>query len=59
MNHKRKKCRRSVKCQICTPYRGLGNNKGRVKDKEVAHKKQAKKEITSSLKSDARSEDRD
>ena len=38
MNFKRKKCKRNVKCTLCTAHRWLGNRKGRFKDKEVAQK---------------------
>lgn len=29
-NFKRKKCRRSIRCTLCTPYRWLGNAKERL-----------------------------
>ena len=36
-NHKRKKTKRRVRCTMCTPYKWMGNNKGRQKPKyEVA-----------------------
>jgi hypothetical protein len=38
MNFKRKKCKRNVKCTLCTSHRWKGNRKGRFKDKEVAQK---------------------
>jgi len=47
-NHKRKKSKRNVKCTICTTYRHLGNNKGRVNDKEAESKKRSAKEIRNS-----------
>lgn len=46
-NHKRKKSKRTVKCTMCTTHRWFGNNKGRVKNKEAAKRKQLKKEIES------------
>lgn len=33
-NYKRKKCRRSIRCSLCTPVRWLGNSKGRVKHRD-------------------------
>lgn len=29
MNYKRGKTKRRVRCTMCTPYRWMGNNKGR------------------------------
>lgn len=39
MNFKRKKCKRHVKCTICTPYRWMGNSlkQARVKDLKEAY----------------------
>lgn len=39
MNHKRKKCKRSVRCTMCTQNRWRGNNKDRFKAKDQVHDK--------------------
>lgn len=36
MHFKRKKCKRQVRCTLCTPNRWKGNTKGRFKAKEKA-----------------------
>ena len=35
MNFKRKRCRRSVRCTMCTDVRWLGNSEGRFKPKNA------------------------
>ena len=37
MNFKRKKCKRKIRCSLCTPFKWLGNTKERFshKDKRV------------------------
>lgn len=47
-NHKRKKSKRNVRCCICTPHRWMGNSGSRLKPKDQAKKKAAKKEIKES-----------
>ena len=42
-NWKRKRCRRVVRCTICTDVRWLGNRKGRFKAQDEASKKEFKK----------------
>jgi hypothetical protein len=38
-NFKRGKCKRQVKCTLCTPHKYLGNHKGRFKAKEEISRK--------------------
>lgn len=38
-NFKRKKCKRNVRCTLCTSYRWMGNSKGRRPDKEKGKRK--------------------
>ena len=46
-HHKRKKSRRKVKCQICTPYKGLGNARNRMTAKERDQKDSDRDEMRS------------
>jgi hypothetical protein len=43
MNHKRKTTKRRVRCTICTPYRWLGNNKGRFGTMALAENRDRQK----------------
>ena len=45
MKYRRRKCKRNVRCTICTDHRWLGNNTGRFKRKEEELKKIHRKEI--------------
>jgi hypothetical protein len=44
-NHRTKKCKRQVRCTMCTDVRWRGNRKGRRKAKEEAKIKTARKVI--------------
>lgn len=44
-NYKRRKPRRQVKCGLCTPYRALGNSKGRQKAKLHASETSADRRV--------------
>ena len=35
-NFNRRKCRRSIRCTLCTPHRWRGNNRDRFKPREHA-----------------------
>jgi len=39
-NFKRKRCRRQVRCTLCTPYRWRGNSKARSKAKNQPNRAQ-------------------
>ena len=45
-NFKRRKCRRSVRCTLCTRDRWRGNAKGRRKDREKGIRWAKDKEIS-------------
>lgn len=49
MNYKRKKCKRQVRCNICTSDR-FGNDPKSFRPKDVEQKRLAKKEIKESLR---------
>lgn len=45
MHFKRKKSKQSVRCTLCTPWRWRGNSDGRFKEREVAARRVASKEM--------------
>jgi len=45
MNHKRGKCRRNVRCTLCTPHRWQGNSRNRFKGRDLSKRQAADEAI--------------
>jgi hypothetical protein len=43
-NFRRKRCRKQVRCTLCTPYRHLGNTGARFKERETLERKRIDRE---------------
>lgn len=52
LNFKKRKTKRNVRCTLCTPNKWKGNNAGRFKSKEEYTKKELKKIMLASPKSE-------
>ena len=49
MNYKRGRCKRVVRCKLCTPHRWRGNNVERFRAKETHRKRDDLREVGEEL----------